>query len=174
MTGRRAVWILVPLLAAALALQLARVERLWRASRVLAGVKRITVIAAARGQLSTRLLEGNLKLLRAAEPLSPTEVGLPMARGSHYLLLERPRPAVRAYLEAAALEPRGEVYLALGRAYLRAEDRGLATAAFRTAIELDRKARRQVLRFMPSYGIPPRPPPRRPDHRDRPEEGQDE
>ncbi|MCP3962901.1 MAG: hypothetical protein GY719_34105 [bacterium] len=137
MNGRRAVWVLVPVLAVCLVLQLGRTGRKWQASRLLEAVKRVTVQASQRGRISRRVLERNVAALRRAEELDPVEVALPIARGGQYLLLERPEAAVRAYEKARDLEPRGELYAQLGRAHLKLGDGAAAERAFRTAVVLD-------------------------------------
>ncbi len=144
MTGRRLVWVLAPLLAAALVLEIGRAGRLWRASRIAAVIKDVTIGANQRGRLSKRLLQSNLELLRVTEPLSPVEVALPIARGGQYLLLERPKAAIRAYRQALTIEPRGEIYVHLGRAYLQLKDLEAAEQSFRMAMILDHTQRRRV------------------------------
>ncbi len=148
MTGRRLVWVLCPLLGIALVLEGDRATRLWRASRAAAVVKDITIAASERGRLSRRLLEHNLELLRLTEPLAPVEVALPIARGGQYLLLDRPRAAIRAYRHALEIEPRGEVWAHLGRAYLKLGDRVAAEHAFGLAMILDHTQRKRVRGFV--------------------------
>ena len=155
MSGRRLVWLLCPLLGAALMLEIGRASRLLRASRVAAVVKNVTITASERGRLSRQLLQNNLELLRVTEPLSPVEVALPIARGGQYLLLERPQAAIRAYRQALEIEPRGEVYAHLGRAYLKLGDRASAEDSFRTAMILDHTQRRRVRGFVTEAVIPP-------------------
>ncbi len=150
--GWQLLWVLAPLLVVALALETSRASRLWRASRVAAVVKDVTVGANQHGRLSRRLLEHNLELLRVTEPLSPVEVALPIARGGQYLLLERPRAAIRAYQHALTIEPRGEIYAHLGRAHLQLGDREAAEQAFRTAMILDHTQRRRVRGFVSGKG----------------------
>ncbi len=149
MTGKRLVWLLCPLLVAALVLETGRARRLWRASRIAAVVKSVTITASDRGRLSRQLLQHNLDLLRITEPLSPVEVALPIARGALYLLLDRPQAAVRAYHEALEIEPRGEIYAHLGRAHLKLGNRDAAVEAFRAAIVLDHTQRRKVRGYVP-------------------------
>ena len=148
MTGRRLVWVLVPLLAVALLLELGRARRLWQGSRAAAIVKDVTIEANRRGRLSRRVLTHNLELLRVAEPMSPVEVALPIARGGQYLLLKRPQAAIRAYERALEIEPRGEIYVHLGRAYLTLGDREAAEEAFSMAMILDHTQRRRVRGFV--------------------------
>ena len=159
MTGRRLVWLLCPLLLAALVLEVGRARRLWRASRIGAVVKSVTITASDRGRLSRQLIQHNLELLRVTEPLAPTDVTLPIARGGLYLLLGRPRAAIRAYRQALTLEPRGEVYAHIGRAHLQLGDRTAAEEAFRTAIILDRTQRRRLRGYISGNVAQPQPPP---------------
>lgn len=148
MNGRWLVWVLLPILGLGLVLEVEHAVGRWRASQVFVAVKTITIEASTRGRLTRQLLERNLSLLRRAEPWSPVEVALPIARGGQYYLLERQKAAIRAYQEALALEPRGDVYAHLGRAYLRAGDRPAADRAFRTAILLDHNQHRQLEGFL--------------------------
>ncbi len=148
MSGRRLAWVLFPLLAATLVLEIGRAVRLWRASRAAAVVKDVTIAASQRGRLSKRLLQHNLELLRVTEPLAPVEVALPIARGGLYLLLDRPQAAIRAYQRALEIEPRGEIYVHLGRAHLKLGDPAAAEDAFRTAMILDQTQRKRVRGFV--------------------------
>ncbi len=148
MTGRRLVWVLCPLLGAALALELGRAGRQLRASRAAAVVKDVTIAASQRGRLSRQLLQHNLELLRVTEPLAPVEVALPIARGGLYLLLQRPQAAIRAYQEALEIEPRGEIYAHLGRAHLKLGDPVAAEEAFHKAMILDHTQRKRVRGFV--------------------------
>ncbi len=154
--GRRLFWVLLPLLVAALVLEVGRARRLAYASRIAAVVKDVTIGANLNGRLSRRLLESNLELLRATEPLSPVEVALPIARGGQYLLLQRPKAAIRAYEHALTIEPRGEIYVHLGRAYLQLGEREAAEQAFRTAMVLDHTQRKRVRGFVSGPEQPPR------------------
>ncbi len=149
MTGRRLVWLLCPLLAAALVLELGRARRLHRASLTAAMVKDVTIAASRQGRLSPQLIQHNLELLRVNEPLAPTEVALPISRGGLYLLLDKPQAAVRAYRQALDIERRGEIFAHLGRAYLKLGDRKAAEDAFRMAIILDHTQRRRIRGFVP-------------------------
>ena len=148
MSGRRAVWVLLPLLALTLALQVPRALRRWQASRILAVVKTVTVEASRRGRLSRRLLECNIELLRQAESFTRADVALQIARGGQYLLLNRPQAAIRAFQKAGDLEPRGEIYAQLGRAYLKAGDRHAAAEAFELAILLDHNQRQHLRGYL--------------------------
>ena len=69
--------------------------------------------------------------------LDPTEIGVPMARGSQYLLLRRPADALAAYEEGARQEPRPEIFLNIGRAARMLGDTRRARDAFARAIRLN-------------------------------------
>ena len=157
MRGIHLAWILTPLLAAALVLQVGEARRRFKASQTLAVVKTVTIKLNQRGRLTPNLIERNIKLLRDAERLDPAEVALPIARGGQYVSLERPKAALIAFEKALTLEPRGEIYAHIGRAELALGRREAADAAFRQAIVLDHNQRRRL----ESYLLPDRPP-RRP------------
>jgi Flp pilus assembly protein TadD len=86
----------------------------------------------------------NLSWLDRAAQLDPLEIGIPIARGSQYLLLRRPDEAIAAYREAAALEPRPEIDLNLGRALWMRGDKDAARQAFRRAVRLNPALRAEV------------------------------
>jgi len=132
-------WVLV-VLAAVIALAVfRRGAALWRADQILATVEVVSNQAAAAGGLPPRLLERHLDLLRRAERLDPAKVGIPLARGSQYLLKGSEGAAARAYERALELEPRAEIYLNLGRARLRLGEEDSAEAALRRAVAIDPK-----------------------------------
>jgi tetratricopeptide (TPR) repeat protein len=112
----------------------------WRhrlaASRLLRQVEVLSMAAASAGQAQPRLMAANLEMLRQAAPLDPSEVGIPIARGTQYLFLARPDAALRSYEEALALEPRPETYLNLGRAQWLADRREEARRSFALAVRL--------------------------------------
>jgi tetratricopeptide (TPR) repeat protein len=112
----------------------------WRdrltASRLLANAEALT-LAVAAGQIPPAALADNLKALHRAAALDPVQVGIPIARGSQYLLLGHPEPAEQAYLEALRLEPKSEVYLDLGRAQWLAGRKEEALRNFTLAVRLD-------------------------------------
>jgi len=134
--GRVLAWTVVVLLAAALALQTVRAQRLLRASRILNAVERTTVQMAARGQLPPTLLWANLRLLREAGRLDPSSVGVVIAAGGEHLLLAQPEEAEQVYRQALELEPRPEVWLNLGRAQWSRQERAAAVASWTTAVRL--------------------------------------
>ena len=143
-SGRTAAFVLTALLAVALAAQTVR----WRdravASRLLREVELLSLAAASSGQVPPQVIAANLEALRRAAPLSPAEVGIPIARGTQYLFLDRPEPAERSYREAIALEPRPEGYLNLGRALWLGGRREEAVRGFATAVRLDPLLAREV------------------------------
>jgi len=114
--GRILVWPLVALLALALAAQTVRWRSRMEAGRLLARVEALSMAVARQGKAPGRLLQVNLEALRRAAALDPVEVGVPIARGSQHLLFGSPEAAIEPYRAAAALEPRPEIYLNLGRA----------------------------------------------------------
>lgn len=151
MSGRVAARILVALLGVALLAQAWSANSRWQASRIAAMVERLSVRATGLGQVPTRLIENNLERLREAEALDPTNVSLPMLRGSQYLLLGRPRPALRAYDRALEVEPRAELYLNRGRALRMAGDEEAAGRAFRTALLLDPNISPEARRYLQTH-----------------------
>lgn len=131
------VWMAVPLLALALLAQTDRLRDRLTAARMLRQVELLSMAAIERGQMPRGLVPANLELLRRASPLDPTQVGVPIARGTQYLLLNNGTSAARSYREALELEPRPEVYLNLGRALAAAGEREEARRNFRLALRLD-------------------------------------
>jgi hypothetical protein len=124
-------------LVAALAGQTVRLRDRILASRLLRRVEVTTIAAAGSGRLSPQLVASNLEALRRAAALDPADAGIPLARGGLYQLLERPEPALAAYREALALEPRPEIYLNLGKAYAMAGREAEARRAFEITRRLD-------------------------------------
>ncbi len=131
------IWIAVPLLALALFVQTGRMRDRLLASRMLRQVELLSLAAVAQGQMPAGLVPGNLALLRQAEARDRTEVGISVARGTQYLLLRNGHEAAAAYREALKLEPRPEIHLNLGRAFLLSGDRDAAREEFRLALKLD-------------------------------------
>jgi O-antigen ligase len=136
-SGSLLVWPVLALLVLGLAGQSVRWQQRRTASRLLRQVELLSMAAASRGQAPRQLLAGNLEALRRAAPLDPVEVGIPIARGTQYLFLNRPGEAIQAYEEALALEPRPEGYLNLGRAQWLAGRREEARRSFALAVRLD-------------------------------------
>lgn len=96
------------------------------------------------GRVPRNLVAGNLRVLREARRLDPSDVGIPVALAGQYMLLERPEAAVKAYREALELEPRPEIYLNLGHALVEAGSREQAREAVATAVRLTPRLRREV------------------------------
>jgi tetratricopeptide (TPR) repeat protein len=131
------VWIVVPLLALALVAQTGRLRDRLLASRMLRQVELLSMAALSRGEMPRGLVPANLEMLRRAAFLNPTEVGIPIARGTQYLLLGNGSSAAAAYGDALKLEPRPEIHLNLGRALLMAGETEEARRHFRLALRLD-------------------------------------
>jgi tetratricopeptide (TPR) repeat protein len=136
MKGRTLAGILSLLLVLALAGQTVRWRDRLAASRLLANAEGV-ILGVNAGQIPPRALVKNLEALRVAAALDPVQVGIPIARGSQYLLLGRAEPAEQAYLEALRLEPKSEIYLGLGRAQWLAGRREEALRNFALAVRLD-------------------------------------
>lgn len=138
MSGRTLAVILTLLLTLATLGQTARWRNRMTASRLLAQVEALSVAVVRSGQPPPeRMITNNLITLRVAAALDPVEVGIPIARGTQYLLLSRPDPAIEAYRAALALEPRSEGYLNLGRAQWLAGRTDEAKQNFAVATRLD-------------------------------------
>lgn len=148
MTGRKASWIVVAVLVSLTLLQVHRALRKWRAGVLTTAVERVSIQAAQQGRMTPQLLDYNLDRLATAARLDPGNVLIPMLRGSQYLLMGRTGPALDAYDEALALEPRAEIYMNRGRALRLANDDDAAEVSFRTAIRLNRRLHREILPFL--------------------------
>lgn len=144
MTGRQCLWILLPLLGAALVAEGRQSLRHWRASRILRAVETVSLQASQRGGLPRRIGDHHLRLLQEAAELDPALVDVPVARGWQYLLTGRPEGALRAFEEALALEPRARVWANLGEAHLKAGNQAEAREAFATAVALDPLLEKEV------------------------------
>jgi O-antigen ligase len=131
------VWVVVPLLILALLAQTGRMRDRLLASRMLRQVELLSMAALSRGEMPRGLVPSNLELLRRASVLDRTEVGIPVARGTQYLLLSNGDQAAAAYREALELEPRPEIHLNLGRALLMAGDQEGARRELQLAVRLD-------------------------------------
>jgi tetratricopeptide (TPR) repeat protein len=136
-SGRTLAVILTLLLTLATLGQTVRWRNRMTASRLLAQVEALSVAAVSSRQAPPRMMAANLMALRRAAALDPVEVGIPIARGTQYLLLSRPDPAIQAYEAALALEPRSEGYLNLGRAQWLAGRTDEARQNFAVATRLD-------------------------------------
>lgn len=137
MSGRRLFWILSPLLAVALVLQVVRADRLWRVSRVVAAVEQATEEMSRGGAVPRGRIEYHLRLLNESERLVPGSIDIPVARGWQYLLSDRPEAAIRSFEEALKLEERAEVHANLVQAYLMNGDLEAARKAYEMARLLD-------------------------------------
>jgi O-antigen ligase len=139
---------LATVLAVLLVLGLAGQTLRWRdrasASRLLRKVELLSIASISAGRISPQHIAANLEDLRMAAPRDPVEVGIPIARGTQYLFLDRPEPAERSYAEAVVLEPRPEGYLNLGRAQWLGGRREEARRNFQTALRLDPNLAREV------------------------------
>lgn len=130
-------WAVALLLALALLGQTGRMRDRITAGRMLRQVELLSMAAIARNELPRGLVPANLELLRLASALDPTEIGVPIARGTQYLLLGNGISAAQAYREALKLEPRPETHLNLGRALAAAGQAEEAREQFRLAVKLD-------------------------------------
>jgi tetratricopeptide (TPR) repeat protein len=137
MKGRLLVWPLTAALALALAGQTVRGLARLKAGRLLAGVEARTMAVVSQGSAPRGLLGANLDALRQAAALDPAAVDIPIARGAQYLVFGDPGPAIESYAAAAALEPKPEIYLNLGRAELMARHPEEARHNFSLALRLD-------------------------------------
>lgn len=130
-------WVVAFLLALALLGQTGRMRDRITAGRMLRQVELLSMAAIARNELPRGLVPANLDLLRRAAVLDPAEIGVPIARGTQYLLLGNGISAAQAYREALELEPRPETYLNLGRALAAAGQIEEARKQLRVALRLD-------------------------------------
>jgi len=142
--GRTVVWLLLPLLIAALALQGRRYSHQWRAARILRAVEVVTLQMVRSGRGNPGLLWRHVRLLEEAARLDRANVGIPLAEGSQYRLLRRYDEAQDAYRRALALEPRPEIWLNLGAAEAAAGEEQAARESFLNAVKLDPRMRSQV------------------------------
>jgi tetratricopeptide (TPR) repeat protein len=156
MTGRQLFpFVLVPLLAA-LAWQSRRAHDRLEAGRLLAQVEARTVAAVQARHAPSTMFAQHLAWLDQAARLDPLEIGVPIARGTQFLLLRRPDEALAAYREAAALEPRPEIDLNIGRALLMRGSTEEARRAFARAVSLNPQLRTEVPpEGRPAEGRPP-------------------
>jgi len=145
--GRRLVVIALPLALVIAGLEVWHAARRIASSRIAARVEQRSLVLARRGAVPPAALSQHLKLLRRAAALDPTNVTIPLMRGSQYLLLHNPQAALRAYNQGLALEPRAEIYLNIGRAQRMAGDDDAAAVAFRHAVDLDPSLNRDLRVF---------------------------
>jgi O-antigen ligase len=126
------------LLAPALVVHVRTLAGRLEASRILRTTTQVAQLAMQSGATAARpVLQANLRPLHRAEELDPVEAGIPMAIGSHYLLLENAPSARDAYQRARAREPRPNLYLNFARLLLLEGRRDEAMAAAGDAVALD-------------------------------------
>jgi O-antigen ligase len=133
-----AVWVVLAVLAAALTGQTLRLVDRREGGRLLHQAEVISgAIEAGRAPIT--LVFRNLEALRRAAALDPVEVGIPIARGTQYLLLPHPDAgaALDAFAAADRLEPRPATLILEGRALLAAGRRAEADRRFSLALRLD-------------------------------------
>jgi tetratricopeptide (TPR) repeat protein len=135
--GRTLSGLLAGLLVLALVGQTVRWRDRLLGSRLLKSVELLTGAAIESRRAPAQFFADSLESLARAARLDPAEVGVPIARGNLYLLLSRPDPAIRAYQDSLALEPRPEGYYNLGRALWLAGRRTEAMRSFELALRLD-------------------------------------
>jgi tetratricopeptide (TPR) repeat protein len=144
MTGRHLFPVVALALAAALVAQTLRARDRLEAGRLLAQVEARTMAAVQARRAPSTMFSENLSWLDRASKLDPLEIGIPIARGSQYLLLRRADDAIAAYREAATLEPRPEIDLNLGRALWMRGDKAAARKSLERAIRLNPALRPEV------------------------------
>lgn len=160
MKGRTLAIVLGLLAALALWQYLGYAQRRWRASFDLAQVEALTFRLSAEGHLKrrpldprvVRMLDKGVGVLRQAHERDPVEIGVPVAEGALFSLLNRPQAAIRAYERALLIEARPEVYAHLGRTRLRMGDGEGARQEFRRAVLLDHNLAKE---FRPYLGRRP-------------------
>jgi tetratricopeptide (TPR) repeat protein len=135
--GKFLVWPLLAVVGLAFAAQTIRWRDRRLASRHLYVVEARTRAAIQAGRASRRLFADNLADLDRAARLAPAEVGIPLARGTQYLLMGSYDSAISAYEKALRQEPRPEIYLNLGRAQFAGGRREQAKESFAMAVQLD-------------------------------------
>jgi tetratricopeptide (TPR) repeat protein len=104
-------------------------------------------IAAREGAVGPELrplIATTIQGLRQAVADAPADSRIPLAIGSHYLMLGNVTEAAEWYRRALELEPRPEIYLNLGRAAWAAGDRDAAIEHFRSAVLIEAGLRRSV------------------------------
>jgi len=144
MTGRQLFPIVALALAAAVVAQTMRARDRLEAGRLLAQVEARTIAAVQARRAPSTMFAENLSSLDRAQHLDPLEIGVRIARGSQYLLLRRADEAIAAYREAAALEPRPEIDLNLGRALWMRGDKDAARKVLERAVRLNPALRAEV------------------------------
>jgi tetratricopeptide (TPR) repeat protein len=143
-TGRRLFPFVFIGLAVALGWQTLRTNDRLTASRLLAQVEVRTMAAMQARRAPSTMFAEHLAWLETAARLDPLEIGVPIARGSQFLLLRRPDEALAAYRAAAALEPRPEIDMNIGHALWMRGAKDEAKRAFARAVALNPQLRREV------------------------------
>lgn len=143
-TGRQLFPLVAFAIAAAIVGQTLRARDRVEAGRLLAQVEARTMAAVQARRAPSTMFSENLSWLDRAAHLDPLEIGIPIARGSQYLLLRRADEAIAAYREAAALEPRPEIDLNLGRALWMRGDKDAARKVLERAVRLNPALRAEV------------------------------
>ncbi len=146
MSGRVAFWVVFPCLLATLVGQSIRGAHWISASQTLKAVEARTIEVVTLGRAPTQLLHANVVELERAARLNPGDVGVLIALGSQYLVMRVPDTALETYRRALRLEPRPEIYLNIGRAYLMEGKRAEARRNFRVALRLSPSFRKQIPR----------------------------
>jgi tetratricopeptide (TPR) repeat protein len=107
------------------------------ASRELLRIEADALEAARQAALPRELLQSQIEVLRALGPLDPSEFGIPLAIGSHFLLLGSSSSAIRWYEQALRLETRPEILFNLARAQALAGNVELSAEYLEQARRLD-------------------------------------
>jgi O-antigen ligase len=137
-------WLAAGLAALALVAQTGRARDRITASKQLRVVKAVSEQMASAGRAVDLLMAGNFRLLREAERLDPSEVGIAAALAGQYMLLEQWDQAIGEYRELLEREPRPEIYLNLGRALREASRDDEARDAFEKAVRLAPRLRSEL------------------------------
>jgi tetratricopeptide (TPR) repeat protein len=132
------------ILLAAFVLALREAGDILRAQRLVRAVEARTLLMMRSGQLQRPLLLAHVAALADAKRLDPAEVAARVATGSEYLLLGDYAKARAAYEEALALEPRPEIYLNLGKAWLGENEPARAREQFARALKGDPNLAREI------------------------------
>ncbi len=107
--------VIVVAVAAALVYQSQRALARLGASVVLEGAELTATGMVSTGRIDRAVLGRNLEALRRAADAAPGDPRIPLAIGSHHLLLGNRAAAAHWYRLALEVEPRPEILLNLGR-----------------------------------------------------------
>jgi O-antigen ligase len=115
------------------------------ASRLLHQAETISV-AIEQGRVPQMMVSQNITLLHRAAELDPSDVGIPIALGTQYLLMPTPDPAEAIAIldQAERLEPRPAILVLRGRALLAAGKVEEAKRDFDAAVRLDANMERAI------------------------------